>query len=146
MTRKSLFTGIIFTGLLLGVNIRAATTIISDNYNLANVGSDFALGNGVNSGVNPPTTRLTGTTASGLRYIKTAGAKVDSAHLISANKFQVNRIASDSSTISLFGQWHGPGALVICRIGANHAQAEDGCDFVSVSGLKTDGRFLLVFK
>ncbi len=44
-------------------------TIIADNYNVANVGSGFALGEGVNSGINPPTTRLTGTAADGLRYI-----------------------------------------------------------------------------
>src|SRR5262249_30062911 len=70
--------------------------------------SGFTLGSGVNSGINPPTTRLTGSAASGLRYIKTSGAKADSAHTITANKFQVARINTDSSTISLSANGTGP--------------------------------------
>ena len=49
-----------------------ATTIISDNYTAVNVNSGFLLGEGLNSAINPPTsTRLTGTVAANLRYLKT---------------------------------------------------------------------------
>lgn len=55
--------------LLAAAAAHGATTVIADNYNVANVGSGFLLGEGVNSGINPPTTRLTGTAADSLRYI-----------------------------------------------------------------------------
>ncbi|MFN7140000.1 MAG: hypothetical protein ACK4UN_11760, partial [Limisphaerales bacterium] len=80
-----------------------AAEIVADNYDVTGTGSGFNLGSGVNSGINPPTTRLTGSAAGSLRYIKTSGAKADSAHTITGNKFQVARIATDSSTISLSG-------------------------------------------
>jgi hypothetical protein len=54
--------------LLTGVTAHGQT-IIADNYNVANVGSGFLLGEGVNSGINPPTTRLAGTAPDSLRYI-----------------------------------------------------------------------------
>ena len=34
--------------------------IVADNYNVTGSGTGFALNTGVNSGINPPTTRLTG--------------------------------------------------------------------------------------
>jgi hypothetical protein len=92
-------------GLTLG---HTATLIINDNYNVIGSGSGFALGSGVNSGINPSPTRLTGITAPNLRYIKTSGAKADSAHTITANKFQIARIPTDSSTISLSASGSGP--------------------------------------
>lgn len=55
--------------LLLACATLQGQTIIADNYNVANVGSGFLLGEGVNSGINPPTTRLTGTAVDDLRYI-----------------------------------------------------------------------------
>jgi hypothetical protein len=84
------------------------TLIINDNYNTTGSGSGFALGSGVNTGINPPTTRLTGQAAPNLRYIKTSGTKADTAHTITANKFQISRVASDSSTISLSSSGTGP--------------------------------------
>lgn len=78
-----------------------AAEIVGDSYNVNNTGSGFALGSGVNSGINPPTTRLTGSAAANLRYVKTSGPKADSAHTIGTNKFAIARVSSDSSTISL---------------------------------------------
>jgi autotransporter-associated beta strand protein len=83
-----------------GVCVQGAQ-IIGDDYNVTGTGSGFALGSGVNSGINPPTTRLTGSAAAGLRYIKAFGAKADTAHTITGNKLQIARIATDSSTLSL---------------------------------------------
>ncbi|HOX57741.1 MAG TPA: Ig-like domain-containing protein [Candidatus Paceibacterota bacterium] len=48
-----------------------ATTIISDNYTVTTTTTGWALDTGVNFGINPPTTRLTGTAAANLRYIDT---------------------------------------------------------------------------
>src|SRR6476660_1362252 len=53
------------------VPAQGAVQILGDNYNVTGSGSGFALGSGVNSGINPPTTRLTGTAAANLRYINT---------------------------------------------------------------------------
>ena len=48
----------------------------------------FALNTGINSGINPPTTRLTGTAAASLRYINT-GTKATTAYTITSNKLKV---------------------------------------------------------
>src|ERR1044071_4526999 len=64
-------------------------TIVADDYNVTGSGTGFALDNGVNSGINPPTTRLTGTAASGMRYIQTATGKAASNFTITGNKQQV---------------------------------------------------------
>ena len=74
--------------LLAGVQVQGAT-IISDNYNVTGSGSGFALGSGINSGINPPTTRLGGSAASGLRYINT-GTKATTAYTITGNRLQVD--------------------------------------------------------
>ena len=66
--------------LLAGAAVQAQT-IIADNYDVVNVGSGFLANEGVNSGINPPATRLTGTAADGLRYINRA-SKVDTAYYI----------------------------------------------------------------
>ncbi|MFN7138593.1 MAG: Ig-like domain-containing protein [Limisphaerales bacterium] len=63
-------------------------TIIADNYNVAGSGTGFALNTGVNSGINPPASRLTGTAASNLRYITTT-TKADAAFSIAGNKLRV---------------------------------------------------------
>ena len=91
--------------LLAGITAHAQTVIIADDFNATSSGTGFALGSGVNSGINPPTaTRLTGSAASGLRYYQHTGAKVGSLHSVSANKFSVLR-GADASAITL-----GPGA------------------------------------
>jgi endonuclease/exonuclease/phosphatase family metal-dependent hydrolase len=69
-----------------------AATIIADNYNVTGSGSGFALASGVNTGINPPTTRLTGSAAANLRYIST-GTKVATAYTIT-NKLQVAAAAN----------------------------------------------------
>jgi hypothetical protein len=68
-------------------------TVIADNYNVAGSGTGFALNTGVNSGINPPATRLTGTAASNLRYITTT-TKAASAFSIASNKLRVTPAAN----------------------------------------------------
>ena len=70
-----------------------AQVIIADNYNVAGSGTGFALSSGVNSGINPPTTRLTGTAVSGLRYIQT-GTKTNTAFSISSNRARITSAAN----------------------------------------------------
>ena len=85
MKRRILFS---LAGLLLAVVVGGTafgqTTIVSDNYNVTTTTTGFALDNGVNSGINPPTTRLTGTAAANLRYIQTATAPVNERSMASA--------------------------------------------------------------
>ena len=76
--------------LLLACVTAQGQTIIADNYNVVNVGDGFLLGAGVNSGINPPDTRLTGSAADGLRYMNRA-AKLDTAYYIGGNaRLRVN--------------------------------------------------------
>ncbi len=78
--------GVTFTG---GTAL-GQTTLVSDDYNVAANGTGFALDAGVNTGINPPVaTRLTGTVASNLRYLKTAGTKPDSVFGIGSNRLRV---------------------------------------------------------
>ncbi|HRZ92214.1 MAG TPA: hypothetical protein P5022_04850, partial [Candidatus Paceibacterota bacterium] len=42
--------------------------IVADDYNVTGQGTGFALDAGVNTGINPPATRLTGLAAPNLRY------------------------------------------------------------------------------
>jgi endonuclease/exonuclease/phosphatase family metal-dependent hydrolase len=77
--------------LFLSVGANAAT-VIADNYNVIGSGSGFASGSGVNTGINPPTTRMTGSAAANLRYIST-GTKAATAYTIT-NKLQVAAAAS----------------------------------------------------
>ncbi len=88
-----------------------AQLVISDNYNAVNVGSGFVLGEGVNSDINPPATRLTGSAADGLRYINRA-LKVDTAYFIGGDaRLRVNAgaqsgritLSADGSTPFDFG-------------------------------------------
>ncbi len=51
-------------------------TLVMDTYDVPGSGSGFDLNTGVNTGVNPPTTRLTGTAVAGLRYLPTANKAV----------------------------------------------------------------------
>ena len=77
--KKTIQVGLAAVSLLSSVGVvEAATVLVSDNYNVTGSGSGFALGSGVNSGINPPTTRLTGSAASNLRYMNT-GTKATTA-------------------------------------------------------------------
>lgn len=94
----------ILTGLLAslaGSRVSAQTLILADDYNVPANGTGFELGSGVNSGINPPTTRMTGLVAEGLRYIKAYGQKPDDQHRINNQRFHINRYANESSTITL---------------------------------------------
>jgi len=81
------------SSLLLGFalgSVSGATTIIGDNYNVTTTTTGWALGNGVNYGINPPTTRLTGTAAANLRYLDTIeGGRSADKYGISSNRLLV---------------------------------------------------------
>ncbi|HEY4415651.1 MAG TPA: SUMF1/EgtB/PvdO family nonheme iron enzyme, partial [Verrucomicrobiae bacterium] len=76
--------------------------LLRDSYDVAGSGSGFALGSGANSGINPQTTRLTGSAAANLFYLKAYGAKPDSCHYITNDDKLVVALSSvDYSTLSL---------------------------------------------
>lgn len=73
----------------------SAQVLLADNYNVASSGTGFALNSGVNAGISPPTTRLTGPAAVGLRYNSTASpSKADTAFAINASKLRVTAAAN----------------------------------------------------
>ena len=104
-----------FLGLFLPSLTHAVTTIVSDNYNVTTTNSGFDLNTGINAGINPPTTRLTGTAKANLRYIHT-GTKATNAYTISGNKIQVSSATS-------------PGRFVLSADGTN------SFDFASALGI-----------
>lgn len=81
-------------------NSHAESLIIADDYTASNTGSGFELGNGVNSGINPPITRLTGSVAPDMRYILRATGKTTSAYTIESNALQV-AVAGSSGRFTL---------------------------------------------
>jgi hypothetical protein len=83
--RFAKITGLILFSIAIGA---VAEVIVGDNYNVAANGTGFALNTGVNAGINPPTTRLTGTAAAGLRYFAT-GTKTNTVFAINSNKLRV---------------------------------------------------------
>src|SRR4030095_12894995 len=86
---------IIIAALFLMARISHCQIILSDNYNVTPNGTGFALNAGVNAGINPPTTRLTGTVAANLRYISTANpSKTNTAFAINSNKLRVTSAAN----------------------------------------------------
>lgn len=99
------------------VGLADGAPLVGDNYDVAGNGTGFALNTGVNSGINPPATRLTGTAAANLRYLST-GTKAASAFSIAANKLRVTAAAnpgrfvlsSNGSTSFDFGSVLGVGA------------------------------------
>src|ERR1051325_4157010 len=84
----------------VGGSAFAQTAIISDTYTGTTSGTGFALGNGVNTGINPPTTRLTGTAVANLRYYQTATAKPASQYDINSGRLRVT--ADTTSSIGRF--------------------------------------------
>ncbi len=84
----------IATSLSLAVHDTAGQILVSDDCNVTGSGTGFALGSGVNSGINPPTTRLTGPAASNLRYLQTATTKAATAYSITGNRIQVAAAAN----------------------------------------------------
>lgn len=63
--------------------------IIADNYDVTGSGTGFTLDNGVNTGINPPTTRLTGSTASTLRYYATDTGRAAGNYTIAGSKLSI---------------------------------------------------------
>ena len=67
--------------------------IIRDDYTASNStytnNSPFLLGSGVNSGINPPDTRLTGSLAPNLRYIQRDATKNSGNYVINGGKLRV---------------------------------------------------------
>ncbi|HVV00350.1 MAG TPA: Ig-like domain-containing protein [Verrucomicrobiae bacterium] len=78
----------------LVATMASAQVIVGDNYNVSGNGTGFDLNTGVNSGINPPVTRLTGTAATNLRYMLTALTKSNTAFSISGNKLRVTSAAN----------------------------------------------------
>ncbi|MGZ5543647.1 MAG: beta strand repeat-containing protein, partial [Limisphaerales bacterium] len=97
-TKHSIF--LLAIGALLGVASVQSQTVISDNYNVTVVNSGFALTNGVNTGINPPTTRITGTAAANLRYMYVTG------QLRATNRYDISssrlRCLTDSANTGRF--------------------------------------------
>src|ERR1041385_3046152 len=86
---------IIMTAGFLSASGVRGQIIIADNYNVATSGTGFGLNSGVNAGINPPSTRLTGSVAANLRYISTASpSKTNTAFSINANKLRVTSAAN----------------------------------------------------
>ena len=73
------------------------TTIIRDDYNASGRGTGFLLNQGINSGIHPPATRLTGSAPAGLRYLYTQGSppKTTAAYTLGDNKLVVAAPNSD---------------------------------------------------
>jgi hypothetical protein len=94
----------IFALLLLAITGTAqGALVLADNYDVAGNGDGFALGAGLNSGINPPATRLTGSltgSATDLRYLATNAAKVSTAYTITNGRFQV-AAAQNSGRVTL---------------------------------------------
>ncbi len=95
---KTFSKSILLSGLLalMAYNYSAsgATTVINDDCTVTTSGTGFALNAGVNTGVNPPTTRLTGSAAANLRYFQTFTARLGSFYDISSNRI---RVTADNS-------------------------------------------------
>ncbi len=66
-----------------------ATLIVGDNYNVTTTSTGFNVNKGVNYGINPPATRLTGTAVANLRYLHTNPTKPPGQYGITANKLTV---------------------------------------------------------
>jgi autotransporter-associated beta strand protein len=75
--------------LLANTTSHGATVIVSDNYTATTSGTGFALNAGVNTGINPPTTRMTGTAAGGLRYLQTVTTRPAASYDINNNRVRV---------------------------------------------------------
>ena len=78
-----------FAALLLAtITTAQAQILIVDSYDVAGNGDGFSLDAGVNSGINPPVTRMTGSLAADMRYIQTNAQKGSTAYTITDSKFQ----------------------------------------------------------
>ena len=77
---------------VLSVNNPPAVTtqlVINDSFNGSSTTTGFALSNGVNLGISPPTTRLIGTAVTNLRYLQTVTTKPGSVYAITNNALRI---------------------------------------------------------
>jgi autotransporter-associated beta strand protein len=63
--------------------------VLNDNFNVTSGTTGFALGNGINFGINPPTTRLIGIASTNLRYMQTYTNKPASVYSIDNNALRI---------------------------------------------------------
>src|SRR5215203_1272967 len=84
----------LFLILLTIISSAPAQVIISDDYNITTVNEGFVLGNGGNTGINPPTNRMTGAVAADLRYYQTATARNPSFYDINTSRLRVSQNAT----------------------------------------------------
>jgi hypothetical protein len=95
---------LVVAGLCLTAAAARGQLLLADDFNATGNGSGFLLGEGVNTGINPPTTRLTGSTATDLRYIHTATGTAATAYGITGDKLEIPRSAgSGRFTLSADG-------------------------------------------
>ncbi len=80
--------------LLTATAASPAAVILGDTVSVTGSGTGFALNAGVNTGINPPTTRLTGSANANVRYIATDTSKAASAYSIAAQKIAVASAAN----------------------------------------------------
>src|SRR4051794_19696117 len=93
VTHRNGFTAAVAAALFC-LRISFGQVIVSDNYNVTGTGTGFALNTGVNSGINPPATRLAGSATANLRYLLTALTKSNTAFSVTGNKLQVTAAAN----------------------------------------------------
>ena len=104
-------------GFLLLGSAAYGQLILGDDYNVAGSGTGFVLGSGVNSGINPPTTRMTGSAAANMRYILPEATKPAANYSIATNAVQVAAasgsgrftFSNDGTTAFDFGSLLGTG-------------------------------------
>lgn len=63
--------------------------VLNDNFNVTTATTGFNLGNGINFGINPPTTRLIGIASTNLRYLQTVTNKPASVYSIDNNALRI---------------------------------------------------------
>lgn len=96
---------------VLLVQAAQAQLVVGDNYNVATAGTGFALGQGVNAGIDSQVTRLTGSAAPNLRYFQTATGKAADNYSISDGRVTIPRssgsgrytLSADGTTAYNFG-------------------------------------------
>src|SRR4051812_4017335 len=88
LQKFTLLSGLLTT-IICSNSAHGATTVINDDCTVTTSGTGFALNAGVNTGVNPPTTRLTGSAAANLRYIQTFTNRLGSHYDINSNRLRI---------------------------------------------------------
>lgn len=82
------FASLLASLFLFGIPAFARHLVVADNYNIIGNGTGFGLSAGINSGISPPRTRLSGAVNLNLRYIPTT-VSVDASVFIKGNKLRL---------------------------------------------------------